>query len=169
MTKRALWPVVLLLAAAGIVIGHDLSYRLAGVDPGGVHAYLTHAPQFLVALLVPAVLLSLSASASAPRPALFALLGAGGFTLMEHAERALHGEIPWLLTTPVFLLGLVLQLPFGLAAWWLARTLSALSLTSARSPRVVPRFWTAIETLVAPMRVRHLGARPRPRAPPGLL
>lgn len=169
MTKRALWPVVLLLAAVGILIGHDLSYRLAGVDPGGIHAYLAHAPQFLVALLVPAVLLSLSASASPPKPALFALLGAGGFTLIEHVERALHGEIPWLLTTPVFLLGLLMQLPFALAAWWLARMLSALSPTPARLPRLVPRFWTAIESVSASVCVRQQDARPRPRAPPALL
>lgn len=169
MTQRALWPIVLLLATAGILTGHDLSYRLAGVDAGGFHAYLTHAPQLLVAVLVPAVLVSLSTSASAPPPALFALLGAGGFTLMEHVERALHGGVPWLLTTPVFLLGLLLQLPFGLAAWWLARTLSRLSLRRARSPRLVPRFWIGLAAPAGHVSVRLLETQGRSRAPPGLV
>lgn len=166
MPQRALWPLVLVLSAAGILVGHDLSYRLAGVGDGGIHAYLAHAPQILLALLVPAVLVSLAASGVAPRPVAFALLGGGGFTLMEHFERAVHGELPWLLTSPVFLLGLALQVPFALAAWWLATTLAALPAPAPRLPRLVPRFSACVPPLSQALLGRGRDAAPRSRAPP---
>ena len=166
MPQRALWPLVLLLSAAGILVGHDLSYRLAGLDPGGLHAYLSDAPQILLALLIPAVLVSLSASRGAPRPSLFALLGAGGFALMEHLERILQGQLPWLLTSTVFLVGLALQIPFGLVAWWLARTLAELPVAAARPLRLAPQLST--HELTPPRALYTHGRRVglRSRGPP---
>lgn len=169
MSQRALWPLVLVLSAGGILVGHDLSYRLTGAGALGLHAYLEQMPQVLVALLVPAVLVALSRSRSAPRPGLFALLGAGGFTLMEHLERAVRGELPWLLTSTVFLLGLVLQLPFGLAAWWLGRLLAEASLPLKGCSRLLPRFSTSLNAPLRVLRACAGAAAPRPRAPPTLL
>src|SRR4029078_10457577 len=45
-----------------------------------------------------------------------------GFTAQEHLERLAHtGELPWLLTTPTFLVGLALQLPVAVACVLLVR------------------------------------------------
>lgn len=168
MSQRALWPLVLVVSGGGILVGHDLSYRLTGAGAGGIHAYLAHAPQALVALLVPALLVAFATSAEAPRPGRFALLGAAGFTLMEHLERAVNGELPWLLTSTVFVLGLLLQAPFGLAAWWVARTLTAIA-RPAPSPRLVPHYWTTVPAPSRPFHARARDAASRSRAPPILL
>jgi hypothetical protein len=134
MTARV-WSLVLTLSAAGTLAGHAVAYRLAGAGPDDLHGYLAHAPQILLALLLPAALVAVSATRGTPRPWLFALIGASGFTLLEYAERLAHGETPWLLfTTPLYLLGLVLQLPFALAAWWFARALVGLDAPAARMP-----------------------------------
>jgi apolipoprotein N-acyltransferase len=47
------------------------------------------------------------------------------FTLQEYGEYVVgHGTVPWTLVgNPVFLSGLLLQIPFALAAWLLARLL----------------------------------------------
>ena len=170
MSRRLLWPLVLTLSTAGVLVGHELAYRLAGAGTDGLHVYLDHAPQLLVALSLPAMLVALSGGRTRPpHPLAFGLLGAGGFTAMEHLERLGHGGVPWLLTSPLFLLGLALQLPFALAAWWIARTLLALGARSYRRPprgsRVVFALFTASDS-PAPAPVR---TRPRPRGPPVLL
>ncbi len=167
MTRRLLWPVVLLLAGAGVLVGHDLAYRLAGAGGGGLHGYLAHAPQVLVALSLPAALVAVSGGRTrAPRPWAFALLGAGGFAAMEHLERLGHGGVPWLLTTPLFLLGLALQLPFALAAWWLARTLLALDTPRLRRPAPLPRFTVALSPVPSLALAAPQPSTPHPRGPP---
>jgi hypothetical protein len=169
MSRRLLWPLVLTLSAAGVLVGHDLAYRLAGVGSEGLHGYLTHAPQVLVALSLPALLLALSGGRTRPpQPWAFGLLGLGGFAAMEHLERLGHGA-PWLLANPVFLLGLALQLPFALAAWWVARTLLRLEVPARRRPARRPRLalglvHASVSPIPAPTQ-----ARPRPRGPPALL
>ena len=170
MARRLLWPVVLTLSAAGVLVGHDLAYRLAGPGSDGLHGYLTHAPQLLVALLLPAALLAVSTGRrEPPRPWMFALLGAGGFAAMEHLERVGAGGIPWLLASPLFLLGLALQLPFALAAWWIARTLLALEAPPRRRPATPSRL--AFELLQPAGSLSSMPARTRPRTrgPPVLL
>ncbi len=170
MTRRLLWPIVLPLAGAGVLVGHELAYRLAGGGGAGLHDYLAHAPQLLVALSLPAALVALSGGRThAPRPSAFALLGLGGFAAMEHFERLGHGGVPWLLASPVFLLGLALQLPFALAAWWLARTLLALESPPLPLPAPLPRFTSALPALVARAVATPVLPRPRPRGPPVLL
>ncbi len=170
MSRRLLWPLVVTVSAAGVLVGHDLAYRLTGAGGDGLHGYLAHAPQLLVALSLPAVLVALSGGRTqAPPPWAFAVLGAGGFAAMEHLERLVHGGVPWLLSSPLFLLGLALQLPFALAAWWIARTLLALDAPRRRLPpsrsRLAFALVLAAETvLVVPARMR-----PRTRGPPVLL
>jgi hypothetical protein len=170
MARRLLWPVVLLLSGAGVLVAHDLAYRLTGAGAAGLHGYLAHAPQVLVALSLPAALVAISGGRAAPpKPSAFALLGVASFTALEHLERLGEGGVPWLLSTPVFLLGLVLQLPFALAAWWLARSVLALDPPAAAVP---PRLSGATCALAQP--VRSLVAvlappRARLRAPPALL
>jgi hypothetical protein len=169
MARRLLWPLVLTLSAAGVLVGHDLAYRLAGVGSDGLHGYLTHAPQLFVALSLPALLVALSGGRTRPpRPWAFGLLGMGGFAAMEHLERLGHGA-PWLLANPVFLLGLALQLPFALAAWWIARTVLGLEVPAPRRPARRPRLALGlVQASVSPIPA-PAQARPRPRGPPGLL
>ncbi len=170
MPRRLLWPIVLTLSATGVLVGHDLAYRVAGVGSDGLHGYLAHAPQLLVALSLPALVVALSGGRTrAPHPWTFGLLGAGGFAAMEHLERLGHGGVPWLLTNPLFLLGLALQLPFALAAWWIARTLLALELPArGRPPRRARLVFGLLQTALAPVPAT-IRARPRPRGPPALL
>lgn len=167
MTARACWSLVLSLSAAGTLAGHEAAYRLAGTETDDLHGYLEHAPQILLALLLPAALVAVSATRGAPRPWLFALLGVSGFTLLEYAERLAHGETPWLLfVTPLYLLGLALQLPFALAAWWLARTLLGLESPTARRP---VRFARVPHEPGEPTQLRRAHERTgrvRPRGPP---
>jgi len=169
-SRRLLWPLVLTLSAAGVLVGHDLAYRLAGVGSDGLHGYLAQAPQVLVALSLPAALVALSGGRTrAPHPSAFGLLGAAGFSAMEHLERLGHDGLPWLLTTPLFLLGLALQLPFALAIWWIARMLLALESPVWRRPGARSRLTFALFNSApwpAPAPARR---RPRPRGPPVLL
>jgi hypothetical protein len=169
MSRRLLWPLVLTLSSAGVLVGHDLAYRLTGVGSDGLHGYLAHAPQLLVALSLPALLVALSGGRThAPPTWAFGLLGTGAFTAMEHLERLGHGGLPWLLTHPLFLLGLALQLPFALAAWWIARTLLAHEAPrrrpSERSLLAFALFTAAEAPALVPTRTR-----PRLRGPPVLL
>jgi len=169
MSRRLLWPLVLTLSAAGVLVGHDLAYRLAGVGSDGLHGYLAHAPQLLVALSLPALLVALAGGRTQAPPAwAFGLLGAGGFAAMEHLERLGHG-VPWLLTSPLFLLGLALQLPFALAAWWLARALLALEVPARARPPRRPRLVFEMRTAIGAPVSTGLRGRPRPRGPPVLL
>ena len=170
MSRRLLWPLVLTLAAAGVLVGHDLAYRLAGMESDGLHGYLAHAPQLLIALSLPATLVALAGGRThAPPPWAFGLLGAGGFAAMEHLERLGHGGVPWLLTSPPFLLGLALQVPFALAVWWIARALLALELPARVRPPRRPRLLFALRpAAVAPVPAT-VPAQPRPRGPPVLL
>lgn len=170
MSRRLLWPLVLTLSAAGVLVGHDLAYRLTGVGSDGLHGYLAHAPQLLVALSLPALLVALSGGRThAPPTWAFGLLGAGAFTAMEHLERLGHGGLPWLLTHPLFLLGLALQLPFALAAWWIARTLLALEASPRRRPAARSRLALGLDAVAASPVPAPAGTRPRSRGPPVLL
>ena len=125
MARRVVaWFLVTPVAAAGILAGHALAYRLTGTGAGSVHAYLAHAPQ-VAAILATVGLLGLAVQQRSPgRRSLgaFALVAPLGFACQEHVERLVHtGELPWLLTTPAFLVGLVVQVPIALACVVLAR------------------------------------------------
>jgi hypothetical protein len=163
------WPISLALALGGLLAGHDLAYRLTGAETGDLHAYLAHAPELLLVLTLPAALLAVSGTrGGALRPGGFALLGSSAYVAMEHVERLAHGGVPWLLATPVFWLGLALQIPFALAAWWVARGLLRLDGPATRRPPRVPTPWLELVLPAASIAPALLPARPRLRGPPRL-
>jgi hypothetical protein len=165
------WLLTLVLAAAGTVLGHVLAYRLTGQPAGEVHAYLGHVPQLLLLLTTLAVCpLAFTRGTKSPPGWPFPFLALSAFAVQEHLEQVVHtGELPWLLTRPSFLVGLVLQLPLALAAWAVARRLLRALDASPRRVRLLP----AVSLAVAlPGVVRRVDRAPVPRAargPPAVL
>jgi hypothetical protein len=156
--NRLAWLLSLGLAAAGGLAAHALAYRVAEphderrehlLEETG-HGYLD--PVLLGSLCAALVLVGfagriLASTGPAGRPPLwlFALAPPLGFALQEHVERALHHDALLLaVLEPTFLAGLLLQLPFALAALLTARALFA----------------------AADAVARHLGSPPRPRLAP---
>jgi hypothetical protein len=154
------WALAASLAALGSLWAHELTYRLVAPSDSAYasllartgHGYLDHAP-LLVGILLAAVALSLVRACldgarrrrSRPGPGWrFAVLPVVGFALQEHLERLFHdGTFPLgAALESTFLLGVVLQLPFALAALVAARALlgaardlgQALARLTARSP-----------------------------------
>ena len=124
--RVVLWPLVLPFAGVSVLVGHWAAYRLAGIPDDGLHEYLRHAPQ-LVAILATLGLVGLACDARARRssPVPVALLGAIAFAAQEHVERLVHtGHLPFLLTSPVFLIGIALQLPLAVLIWVAARSVA---------------------------------------------
>lgn len=137
---RMAWLLSLALAAAGTLSAHGLAYRI--VEPSQErrrhlleetgHGYLNLelAGSLLAALVIvgfAGCVLVGARRRCAPPLWLFAFAPPLGFALQEHAELVLHhhafGLSPAL--TPVFLVGLGLQIPFALVALVAARTLLA--------------------------------------------
>lgn len=150
MRRALIWLLVLPFAAAGVLAGHAVAYRVTGSAPGELHAYLAHAPQIVVVLATLA-LLGLAADARARRssPIPLALLAIGTFVAQEHLERLIHtGELPFLLTSRVLWVGIAVQIPLTLAVWWFARRLADDLASSAR--RTAPRPGVVTVPLVAP-------------------
>ena len=157
-SNRLAWLLSLGLAGAGALAAHVLAYRVAEphderrehlLEETG-HGYFDPAliGSLCAALVVVGFVGGVLASAGrAQHPPLwlFALAPLLGFTVQEHAERALHHDTLLLaVLEPTFLVGLVLQLPFALVALLAARAL-----------------------LVAAAAVaRHMGSPPRPRLAP---
>jgi hypothetical protein len=124
-----------------------------------------------------------SARGGEPRPvpaAVFGVLPVLGFTLQEFLERYLHGAgfAWWMVLQPTFRIGVLLQLPFGLAAYLVARFLlrvaerlgAALASRSYRPRRVVVASVRRLRVVAE--EPRRLGALTVPgagRAPPTLL
>ncbi|MGZ4281980.1 MAG: hypothetical protein ACXWCU_15605 [Caldimonas sp.] len=143
MSRRRLaaWSVALPLMVAGSQVAHVLAYRLAypqmqvrlhALLVTG-HGYMARLPLVfaacaaieLIAFFTAAVG-SLRREAAAPVPAwAFGLLPPLGFAVQEFLERWLSGALfPWwMVLQPTFRIGLLLQLPFGLAAYLVARLL----------------------------------------------
>jgi hypothetical protein len=118
------WALVTPVSAAGILAAHAVAYALTGTDPGAMHGYLAHAPQ-AVAVMATIGLVGLATQERGVGRrsfAFFALLAPLGFACQEHLERLAHtGELPWLLTTPSFVVGLALQVPVALLCVAVAR------------------------------------------------
>lgn len=142
MTRsRLTWLLGVPLAAAGSWFAHAASYRLVvpdGERRGALlaetgHGYLDFAPALAalgLALVAVALLLRVRTSArrgDATRLLCwpFALLPPLYFGLQEHLERFVHtGAFPSSAALePTFVVGLLLQIPFALAAFALARLL----------------------------------------------
>jgi hypothetical protein len=142
---RAAWLVALGLLGAGWVTAHVLSYMLA--VPAGErgqmlaqtgHGYFRAADLFILCVTITLAGLALcllgGKSLRAPSPGTLALLPPVGFVVQEHIERlASSGAFPThLIAEPRFLLGLLLQIPFALAALLCAHLLVTFARALAR-------------------------------------
>ena len=145
---RPAWLLGLPLLAVGWLSAHALAYELVPAAEHG-HGYLAQVPLFLT-LCAATVSVALAARIAGRRGRtlprwLAAALPLLGFAVQEHLERGLAlGAVPWgTALEPVFLLGLVLQLPFAVAALLVARALTALA--DAVTARPVARLRVAFQ------------------------
>jgi hypothetical protein len=167
------WILVTPVAAAGVLVTHALAYRLTGTQPGQVHEYLAHVPQVLFVLvsLALAGLAFQERSLSRFSAWWVAPLAPLGFTAQEHLERLVHtGHVPFLLTSPTFLLGLALQLPVAIASVVLVRrVLGSLPAPRRRRPPRLAAAWLPLGGS-APRVAEHVFlSRPTGRGPPLVL
>jgi hypothetical protein len=163
------WLAVLPLVAGGVLVSHALAYRLTGTQLGSLHAYLSHAPQVLAVAGLVGCALGIASrrgpSSAWPYPVAAVL----AFAVQEHVERLAHtGDLPWLLASPVFLVGLLLQLPVALLVWSLASRL----LAPAELRRATPPSLSALLLAVLAPRAAVVAPAPAPartsRGPPHL-
>jgi hypothetical protein len=165
VNRTRVWLVVSPVLAGGVLVAHSLAYRLTGTPTDPFHSYLEHVPQILLLLTLAGLALGgVGRGLHAPPAAAFPIVALTTFAGQEHLERIVHGAgVPLLFATPAFLVGLLLQIPFALAAWALARwLLGAVRATRRHRPR---RSRLVLYVLSA------LGLEPRPesdlRLPPG--
>ena len=168
------WLLVTPLAAAGVLAAHAAAYWLTATPTGTVHAYLDHVPQVLAVLatigLVGLALQQRSVGSRSLR--VFALAAPVGFACQEHVERLLHtGELPLLVTTPSFLVGLALQVPVAVLCALVARRVVG-TLAAVRPLRRPPMLGVVLlpfsEAPVSRPRTTR-PARATGRSPPALL
>jgi hypothetical protein len=146
-SSRAAWLVSLPVALAGCLAAHVVAYALAtpAAHSHDTHRYLDQLPLLGGAAL--AVVLGAGLrhgirgrAGTRPSPWLFAVLPPLAFALQEHLERLAAPAL--VVGEPTFVLGLALQLPFGLLAWLLARAIlraaDALGAWLAAPPRTRP-------------------------------
>ena len=166
--RRLAWLLSLALMAVGGLVAHVAVFRLIGADPSlrgrmlhdGGHGYAAHWRACLAVCATVAIaglVLSVAAAARRGRPLrvpvwLFAVVPPAGFVVQEHLERIFaDGSFPYTAALEAtFLVGVVLQIPFALAAFLTARML--LGLVDAVARR-----------LGAPPRARLASAQPLPR------
>jgi hypothetical protein len=179
----------------GSQIAHELAYwwaypqsspRLAVLEQTG-HGYLDYLPIVLAVLGAVEALVFATAVLNKARgrplgslpPAAFLFLPAVAFMLQEHLERLVAtGTFPWWTTLePAFWRGMVLQLPFGLAAYLIARLLLRAATAMARIVRADRREWPVAGSapgggrsrVVLLPRLAPLATAAAGRAPPLLL
>ena len=194
MRRLSAWLVVVPLMLAATEFAHALAYRLVypeaavrfRVLAATGHGYMDWAPVFLGvggALVLAGVLAAVVDTARRrevrPVPAwAFGLLPLVGFTLQEFLERwFVTGALPWwMVEQPTFRIGLLLQLPFALASFVLARVLlrvaERVGLVFGGFRTVVRLFgpctaWRPLTTL--PVRIAQLAAGHAERGPPTAL
>ena len=167
---RLAWLLAYALTVAGWISAHDVAYRLALPHPHDSgsdiaparHAYLAYASLLVVLCLLLAVLCTAGLVARphgllAPSRRilfLFVLLPPLGFALQEVTESLFAtGTLPFeAALEPTFLVGILLQVPFALAAFVVARMLFAMvralarTVAGARRPRLV-----SLDLLVPPV------------------
>jgi len=141
MRRRLAWGLAVPLALAGTEAAHALAYalvypqaRVRGlVLVATGHGYLAWLPVALGVAAAAAVLTLAAAAVDTARgrstheapPWVFALLAPAAFALQEILELSLHtGTLGWrAVLAPTFAPGVLLQLPFALAAYLVARLL----------------------------------------------
>jgi hypothetical protein len=106
------------------------------------------------------VVAALGGPRSAPPTRVFPVVALATFVVQEHLERLVHGGVPLLLTSPAFLVGLVLQLPVALVAWGLARWL----LRAVGEQRTPTRLRSRLQLGLVHLPQDHLAAVALPRA-----
>ena len=157
--------------AAGVLVSHALAYRVTGTSTERFHAYLEHAPQVLLLLVFCGIALGgFGRRGQAPAPYVFPLVAMTTFAVQEHLERLVHeGTFPFLLTSPAFVVGVLLQVPVALGAWVFARWLLAVGDAPRLRLALRPRF--DLPLVAAP--VAALGSAEPPaargRGPPSLV
>jgi hypothetical protein len=167
MKRGAPWLVSLPFMAAGCLAAHSLAYHLVS-NAEERHGYLAFAPLFL-GLLGAAAIVGALRRGRAHSPFFFALLPPLAFAVQEHVER-----LQLVATEPAFLVGLVLQLPFALAALVAARAFLGLADLVAEALTVRPRVRRAPAVLApAPgpdvSRAMLLSGPRSSRAPPAVV
>lgn len=173
MPRTRAWIVVFPVITAGVLVAHTLAYRLTSTPTEPFHAYLGHAPQVLLLLVLSGFAFGGFGRSRAAAPAVhvFPIVAITTFAVQEHLERLVHGgSVPILATSAAFLLGIALQVPFALLAWVLARwLLSAAEELVVGRIAVRPRF--ELPLVVAPVAAPASFARqvPRGRGPPTFL
>jgi hypothetical protein len=133
------WLVSIPFMAAGCLAAHSLAYHLVDARAER-HGYLAFAPLAL-GVLGALALLGAVRRGRARSPFPFAFLPPLAFVVQEHAER-----LDLVVTEPAFLVGLVLQLPFALAALVASRAFLGLAdlVAAALAPRPRPRRGAAL-------------------------
>jgi hypothetical protein len=193
MRRRLPWLLALPVMAAGSLAAHSLSYLFLSVRGGhdgrevserastGPAAYVVLVLGLLAATALVAAAARLLTARRRPRafvlsPWLFFVLPPLAFTSQEVAERLLGAEgFPFQAALePRFLLGLLLQLPFGLLALFVARALLRIverlvcALARAQATRLPTRpSWSPREARVLP-RIPALALGHAQRGPPSL-
>lgn len=168
MNRTRAWLVVSPVVATGVLVAHALAYRLTSTPTDPFHEYLAHGPQVLLLLTLSGLALAgFGPRRDAPPAWVFPAVAVATFVAQEHVERLVHGGgVPILVTTPVFLVGLALQIPVALVAWALARRL--LAVVAEERPRLPLR--SRLEFDVLPARLDHVAASSLPsplsRGPP---
>lgn len=192
MRRRLPWLLALPLMTAGSLVSHSLSYLFvsARAAEGGGEASeraSTGSGSYLVLFL--GILAATAVVAAGARllldrppqrgsrvsPWLFFVLPPLAFALQEFAERLLHAEaFPFhAALEPRFLLGLLLQLPFGLLALLLARALLHVverlvgALAHARRRSASTTSWSLRQACDLP-RIPALALGYQERGPPAL-
>ena len=188
MRRGAAWGLALPLALVGSQAAHAVAYALVYPQAGTRaltlfatgHAYLTWLPVVFAGAGAAAVVsLAVTAvDAARGRPArhvpawAFALVPPAGFVLQEVLELSLHrGTFGWrAFLAPTFLPGLLLQLPFALAAYVAARVLLRTAEHVGRALVCPSTAAGCIELVRSPapatLFVRHVPSSRDSRAPP---
>jgi hypothetical protein len=131
--SRLTWLLTVPLMVGSLLAGHSVAYWLVDAPSTG-HGYFHYVPlvgAVLLALALCGLVLEAVAVLRGERrvsspPLAFALLPVAAFVIQEHLEGLLNsGTSP--LLQPAFLVGLAVQLPFGVVALLLARLLQSLA------------------------------------------
>jgi hypothetical protein len=194
MRRSVAWLSALPLILVGSQVAHVVAYRLVYpsspvrlhelVSTG--HGYMERLPLVLGIAGAVAVVSLLAGVLDAARgrrlralPAwAFALLPMASFTLQEILERSLHAEaFVWrAIETPTFVPGLLLQLPFALLAYLIARLLLRVAEETGRrlaaaipAARLAPVDFVLPAAAGGPVRANAIALRLAKRGPPQLL
>jgi apolipoprotein N-acyltransferase len=167
--RRLAGLVSLALMVGGGLAAHELAYRIVasrthpthhGAPAASVHGYLGYLPMCLalcgavVAVGLAALVLTRLRSYGSVTPPLwlFGIVPPFGFAVQEHLERLVAtGSFPFAAALEAtFVVGVLLQLPFAVAAYLAARALIALAVAVAERCRGAARRSRRAPRLVLP-------------------